>query len=85
MTQNGNTLWWDAICDEMKNVRVAFELFEGTVSDLPPGHQLIDCHMTFDIKIGKGFQRKARMVVGGHKTVTPTVLTHSSAVSRDSI
>ena len=33
----GNFLWWDAICAEMKNARVAFELFEGTVSDLPPG------------------------------------------------
>ena len=50
-----NTLWWDAICTEMKNVRVAFELFEGTADEPPPGCQMIDCHMIFDIKIGKGF------------------------------
>ena len=25
----GNMLWWDAICKEMKNVRPAFEVFEG--------------------------------------------------------
>ena len=25
----GNTLWWDATCKEMKNVRPAFEVFEG--------------------------------------------------------
>ena len=24
-TLNGNTLWWDAICKEMKNVMIAFE------------------------------------------------------------
>ena len=28
----GDTLWWDAICKEMKNVRIAFEEFEGDVS-----------------------------------------------------
>ena len=26
-----NTLWWDAICKEMKNVRPAFEVFEGGI------------------------------------------------------
>ena len=25
---NGNTLWWDAIMQEMKNVRPAFEVWE---------------------------------------------------------
>ena len=28
--QNRNTLWWDAICKEMRNMRPAFEVFEGT-------------------------------------------------------
>ena len=23
--ENGDTLWWDAICKEMKNIRIAFE------------------------------------------------------------
>ena len=27
--ENGDTLWWDAISKEMKNVRIAFEEFEG--------------------------------------------------------
>ena len=31
----GNTLWWDAICKEMKNVRPAFEMFEGGTDQLP--------------------------------------------------
>jgi hypothetical protein len=26
--ENGNTLWWDAICKEMKNVRPGFEKWE---------------------------------------------------------
>ena len=34
--QNDNHLWWEAICDEMKNVRIAFEVFEGDVATLPP-------------------------------------------------
>ena len=29
--ENGNTLWWDAIVMEMKNVRIAFEEFDGIV------------------------------------------------------
>ena len=38
---NGDTLWWDAICKEMKNVRPAFEEFEGTKEEIPKGHQFI--------------------------------------------
>ena len=50
---NGDTLWWDAICKEMKNVRIAFEEFEGDVSAITPGYQEIRCHMIFDIKMGE--------------------------------
>jgi len=39
---NGNTLWWDAICKEMKNVRVAFEVFEGKEDEIPPGYQKVN-------------------------------------------
>ena len=41
--------------------------------------------MIFDIKFAENFRRKARMVAGGHMTVTPSALTYSSAVSRDSV
>ena len=34
---NGNTLWWDAICKEMKNVQVTFKVFEGKEEAIPPG------------------------------------------------
>ena len=43
--ENGNTLWWDALMKEMKNVRPAFEVFEGSAEDLPVGYQLIKCHV----------------------------------------
>ena len=39
--------------------------------------------MIFDIKMGKGFRRKARMVSGGHMTEDPALLTYSSVFSRD--
>ena len=83
--ENGNTLWWEAIVKEMKNVMVAFSLFDGTTDEIPKGYQHIDCHMIFDIKMGENFRRKARMVAGGHKTKTPSSITYSSVVSRDSI
>ena len=84
--ENGNTLWWDAILKEMRNVRPAFENWEGSKEDLPPGYQEIKCHIIFDIKMGENFRRKARFVAGGHTTEVPdNLITYSSVVSRDSV
>ena len=83
--KSGNTLWWDAICKEMKNVTPAFEMFEGGIEQLPSGYQEIKCHMIFDVKIGENFRRKARLVAGGHTTEALATLTNSSVVSRDSV
>ena len=58
--ENGNTLWWDAICQEMRNVRPAFEKWEQKEGELPPAYQKIKCHFIFDIKMGENFRRKAR-------------------------
>lgn len=69
---------------EMKNVRPAFELHEGTRRDLV-GYTEIECHIVWDIKLGENFRRKARLVAGGHKTDVPSHLTYSSVVSRDSV
>ena len=49
--ENGNTLWWDTICQEMKNVRIAFEVWEKTVDEIPPDYQQVKCHMIFDVKM----------------------------------
>ena len=82
--QNGNTLWWDAIMLEMKNVRPAFEVHEGDVKDLR-GYQEIKCHTIFDVKLGENFRRKARLVAGGHVTNVPSTICYSSVVSRESV
>jgi hypothetical protein len=83
--ENGDTLWWDAICKEMKNVRPAFEVWEKLISELPPGYQKITGHMIFDVKMGENFRRKARFMADGHKTQTPAAMCYSSVVSRDSV
>ena len=49
------------------------------------GYQEIRCHRIFDIKIDKRFTRKDLYVAGGHTTDTPSSITYSRAVSRDSI
>ena len=70
---NKNTLWYDAIMKEMKNVRVAFEAKEqGTPP--PPGYKHVALMMIFDIKMD--FTRKARLVARGDQTETPTTLTY---------
>jgi len=49
------------------------------------GYQEITVHMIFDIKLSENFCRKARLVADGHKTETPSSVTYSSVVSRDSV
>ena len=57
--KNGNTLWWDAICKDMKNIRIAFGVFEEEEKHILPGFQEVKCYMIFDIKMGENFRRKA--------------------------
>ena len=83
--QNGNTLWCDAICKEIRSVRSAFDVFEGTKDQLPVGYQFMKCHMIFDVKFGENFRRKVQLVEGGHMTETPATLTYSSVVSCESV
>ena len=81
--ENGDSQWWEAICNEMRNVRPAFKVWEKDVEHIPLGYQQIKCHMIFDVKMGENFRCKARFVAGGHTTETPMSLTYSSVVSRD--
>ena len=83
--ENGNTLWWDALMLEMKNVRPSFEVFEGNLDQIPIGFTKINCHVIFDVKLGENFRRKARFVAGGHQTQVPPTMTYSSVVSRESV
>jgi hypothetical protein len=81
--ENGNTFWAMAIHKEMTNVRVAFNILQkGQV--VPVGYQFIRCHGIFDVKMDS-FQRKYRMVAGGHMTEAPATLTYASVVSRESV
>ena len=68
----------------MKNVRIALDRFDGEVNDLK-GYQFVECHIIFDIKMGENFRRKDRMVASGQMTASPSSITYSSVVSRDSI
>lgn len=80
--QNKNTFWYDAIMKEMKNVRVAFEFIPDGEKP-PPNYQHVALMMIFDIKMD--FTRKARLVARGDMTNTPSTLTYSSVVSRESV
>jgi hypothetical protein len=83
--ENGNTLWWDAICKEMRNVRPAFEVWDKPIGEIPIGYKEVKCHLIFDVKMGENFRRKARFVAGGHTTEVPSALTYASVVSRNSV
>ena len=53
----------EAIASEMKNVNIAFEIFQGEVIAIPPNYAEVECHMIFDIKMGETFRRKACICV----------------------
>ena len=65
-------------------MRVAFEVFEGDVSELKD-YEHISGHLIFDIKLGENFRHKARFVADGYKASTPSAVTYSSVASRDSV
>ena len=83
--ENGDTLWWDAIMKEMKNVRPALGVFEKLKEDIPIGYQQIKFHLIFDVKLGENFRRKARLVGRGNTTTAPASITYSSVVPRESV
>ena len=82
--ENGDTMWMDAIREEMRNNRKAFEEFSEDPSTLP-GYQEITCHMIFDVKLSENFRRKARFVADGYKVKASSSVTYSTVVSRDSV
>ena len=81
---NGNTLWQDAVQEEMAKINPALDSITGNVDDYV-GYQRIIGHLIFDIKPSEGFCRKARYVAGGHQTDSPASITYSSVVARDSV
>ena len=77
-------MWINAIKLEMKNVRVAFEDFDGDPNSLVRYTQITG-HLVFDVKLGENFRRKARYCADGHKTGAPESVTYSTVVTRDSV
>ena len=66
-------------------MRINFRLYEGNVEDLPPGYQEVIYHIIFDVKMGKIFCCKHRMISGYHKTTTPYTLNYLSVVYQYSV
>ena len=81
--KNDNTLWQDAVWEEMSKVQVAFQVLTDGKS-IPPAHQMIKCHMVYDVKM-ENFRHKAWFVAGGHMTKAPTTVTYASVVSHESV
>ena len=69
----------------MANIRITFELYDGTEEDIASNYQKVDCRIIFCIKMGDNSRRKARMVAVGHKTKTHAAFTYSSIITRDSV
>ena len=78
--KNRDTTRRDKICQEMRKIREAFRKYDCNPNDLI-GYQQITTHFIFDIKLGKVFQQRARLVADGHKTKTPVSVTYSAVVS----
>ena len=62
--ENGDSQWWEAICNEMRNVRPVFEVWEKDVEHIPPGYQQIKCHMIFDVKMGENLGARPGLLLG---------------------
>ena len=56
---NGNTLFWKSIVKEMGKVRIAFDIYEGNMEELPLGYHEVSCHIIFDVKMGDNFRCKS--------------------------
>ena len=81
---NGNTLWADAIADEMGKMRKF-----GTFRPLDPGERLpstyqrVPMHMCFDVKWDG--RHKARLVAGGNHTTPDYQYDFNGTVSSESV
>lgn len=68
----------------MSKVGIAFQVLKDDESP-PPTFQEMHCHLVYDVKM-ENFQRKARLVAGGHMThISSAAMTYASVVSRESV
>jgi Reverse transcriptase (RNA-dependent DNA polymerase) len=76
----GNTYWRDAEQLEIRQLK-EYEAFEdkGLGQALPEGYTKIPVHFVYDVK--HDGRHKARLVAGGHRTLTPIDSVYSGVVS----
>ena len=67
----------------MENVQITFQIILN-IEKAPNGYQHVNFHIVLDIKM-EVFHRKAHLVVEGHVTHTPDVITYFSMVSRETV
>ena len=60
--ENGDTLWTDALREEMVKIKNAVRKYNGDPSDLV-GYQEITGHMIIDVKLGEGFNNRLSITV----------------------
>ena len=76
--ENGDTLWSEAICNETRNVRPAFEVWEKDIGHIPPGYQQIKCHMNLMSKWARTSGARPGLLPAGipqkHPCHSPTLL-----------
>ena len=65
--------------DKIENVTLN-EMIKGEIS---PGHEYVNVHMIFDIKMDINFTRNETLVDDGHTTVPSSSIAYSRGVSRD--
>ena len=63
---------------------MGFHLFNGDPTTLKR-YKSVTTHLIFDIKMGKNFRQRVRCFGNGHKIDTPSSITYSSVVARDSV
>ena len=64
-------------------MRIAFKILPDGSKE-PVGHQYMECHLVFEIKLD-GLCRKAQLVAGGHMTKAPAVMTYASIMSQETV
>ena len=69
----------------MKEIVGALDEIEDDDIEKLIGFEEITGHLVFDIRLGEIFRRKARYCADGHKTSTPSSITYSTVVARDSV
>ena len=68
---------------ELENDKVAFEILPDW-KKAPIGHQFVQCHMVFNIKM-EDVRCKGRLVAGGYMIKAPVTIKFTSIVSRETV